>query len=93
MKLNVDKCKAMSIVKHSKVNYSLDYGIVDKSGVFHKFELVENMSDLGVTVDADLSFSNHIHEKINKSDAGLDQEKFQGLNEGCLSAPVQELGA
>src|SRR5437867_3641116 len=64
MKLNVDKCKILSIKgrDENKVNYTFS-----KDNNSFTLEHVDHIKDLGVTIDRDLSFDLHISEKVNKA--------------------------
>jgi hypothetical protein len=64
MKLNLDKCKVMSIGR--KVN-EFKYGFNVQNVGFVELEHVSSMKDLGVVFDSDLSFKNHMDEKIAKA--------------------------
>ena len=64
MKLNVDKCKVLSI--KSKTNTNFDYGF-NKNNNYFVLEHVDCIKDLGVNIDSDLSFDAHISEKVNKA--------------------------
>jgi len=64
MKLNIDKCKVLSIKRNTNNNY--DYGF-SKCNTYFTLEHVDHMKDLGVTVDSELTFDLHISEKINKA--------------------------
>jgi hypothetical protein len=65
MKLNISKCKILSICYNRnnliKFNYSLD--LPDQGLV--TLEHVESIKDLGVLMDSNLSFDDHIYDKIN----------------------------
>ena len=65
MKLNVNKCKVLSIArcKNDLVNY--DYGFNTIEGESVHLEHVSTMNDLGVVIDFELSYSRHIYDKIN----------------------------
>jgi hypothetical protein len=65
MKLNIDKCKIMTVTRSKKI-IEYKYGFATNGG-FVELERVDNMKDLGVIFDSDLSFKNHIYEKINKA--------------------------
>ena len=45
-------------------------------------EHVHNMKDLGVVIDSDLTFKDHIYEKINKADQmiGIINRNFKDLD-------------
>ena len=61
MKLNIKKCKVLSLhgIRQEPVSYN--YGLDNLS----LLERVNSMKDLGVTISCNLSFRNHIYEKIN----------------------------
>ena len=67
MKLNIDKCKVLSICKNKNTNYEFNYGFNTQHQGFVILEREENIKDLGVIVDSELSFSAHIAEKIGKA--------------------------
>ena len=65
MKINVSKCKVLSLV-HNKSNLiKYDYGLDVPGTGFSKLEHVDSISDLGVTIDSGLTYSNHIYDKVN----------------------------
>ena len=67
LKFNPDKCEIMRITHKqdkSKERYTLDpNGEILKS--------VRNIKDLGIKISYDLSWSNHIHEVVNKGNKVL----------------------
>ena len=63
MKLNVDKCKVLSLKR--KDGNIFAYGFDDGSSNL-ALEHVDHIKDLGVIIDKDLSFDLHITEKVNK---------------------------
>ena len=66
MKLNISKCKVLTVT-HSKSPVVYKYGFeIDNLG-FVELERVKSMNDLGVIIDSDLSFKEHIHHKIDKA--------------------------
>ncbi|MDW0208719.1 MAG: reverse transcriptase family protein, partial [Nitrososphaeraceae archaeon] len=67
MKLNASKCKSLSIIKNKNNKQDYEYSFCDSDGKVVVLEHVSSMKDLGVTMDADLTFSIHIYEKINKA--------------------------
>ena len=87
-----DKCKIMRIGKSKIPSYQYDLGGV-KLG-FSEFE-----KDIGVTIDTELTFGNHMIEKINKANSTLgiirrtiqclDKEVFLLLYKG-LVRPILE---
>ena len=67
MKLNIDKCKVISISRSSTVAHQYSYGFDTTNGDFVELEHVSVIQDLGVTVDGNLSFVSHIAEKVGKA--------------------------
>ena len=66
MKLYIDKCKVLTITQHkSCVDYK--YGLDTRDSVIVELERVNNMKDLGVTIDSSLNFKDHIYDKIKKA--------------------------
>ena len=66
MKLNIDKCKVLTITQNKNfVDYK--YSLDTKSSGKVELERVYNMKDLGVNIDSDLNFKDHIYDKINKA--------------------------
>jgi len=66
MKLNIDKCKVLTITQNKSCvdyKYSLD---TRDSGIV-ELERVYIMKDLGVTIDPSLNFKDHIYDKIKKA--------------------------
>jgi len=65
MKLNTSKCAVLNISKNvnKALNHSYTFKLSDNSEVMLKQE--HCMKDLGVLIDCNLSFSEHIHEKVN----------------------------
>ena len=49
-------------------------------------ECVDNITDLGVTCDANVEFIDHINEKINKAYGmlGVIKHKFKCMSRNCL---------
>jgi len=77
LRLNIDKCKSVSYcTKHSIDN---SYHITDRNQLFH-LEKVESMVDLGVRFDSNLTFRDHISEKINKAWVLLKGISFTWMN-------------
>ena len=64
LRLNIDKCKCVSYcIKHPT---DTGYHIMDRNQLF-PLDKVESMVDLGVRFDNNLTFRDHISEKINKA--------------------------
>jgi hypothetical protein len=66
MTLNTSKCKVLSI-SLNKINKLVCNYSFESSGSHCVLENVKSMNDLGVTVDTELNFKTHIHDKINKA--------------------------
>ena len=65
MKINVNKCKVLSLGHNRSDLINYDYGFTVPGTGFVKLEHVDSISDLGVVIDSGLTFVNHIHDKIN----------------------------
>jgi len=65
MKLNVSKCKVLSLLrnKNKVINYNYGFEIPDQGIALLEHD--HTVKDLGVLIDSDLSFDNHIYDKIN----------------------------
>ena len=63
LKFNGPKCGVMHL-GHNNPNY--DYHI-SEDNISHKLEISKSEKDLGVFVDSDLNFSEHIKSKVNKA--------------------------
>ena len=82
MSLNFSKCKCMAIGcnRSNLINYEYKYRINDETvGII---ENVQMFKDLGVMFDSELSFSNHIYNKINVANKmlGIIKRHFINLN-------------
>ena len=64
MKLNVDKCKILSIKGRDENKFTYTFS---KGNNSFTLEHVDHIKDLGVIIDRDLSFDLHISEKVNKA--------------------------
>lgn len=71
MKLNTNKCKVLSIVRsksHNKQTYSYSaytYDNPTNPNAITTLEHVTVFKDLGVLVDSELSFTEHVYSKVN----------------------------
>ena len=65
MKINIKKCKVLSVAHNKKViiHYDYSFTVTDANSV--NLEHVEKFCDLGVVRDSELKFENHIYDKIN----------------------------
>ena len=64
MRLNIEKCKILSIKGNADCNFNYCFNTCKESFVLEK---VEYIKDLGVVIENDLSFDMHISEKVNKA--------------------------
>lgn len=74
-----DKCKVLTVGKRKlSTRYYLNC-----RGSLHELDIVHDMKDLGVTIDASLSFEAHIQDKINKANrtTGMIRRAFISLDE------------
>jgi hypothetical protein len=80
MKLNVDKCKVLTLKKN--LNHNFDYGFSNCDS-YSSLECVDSMKDLGVVIDSELSFDIHISEKVNKAFQmlGIINRNFSDIDE------------
>ena len=85
MKLNIDKCKVLSLCrgKH-KVEYKYGFDVPGRG--FVELEHVNQMKDLGVIIDLDLSFKSHVYDKVNKGFQmlGMISRSFGNLDAFCF---------
>ena len=67
MKLNISKCKVLPLCRNSSNIVKYDYGFEVQGQGFVALEHECCMKDLGVTMCSNLSFDDHIHDKISIS--------------------------
>ena len=86
MKLNVAKCKVMSLCRSSSRIVKYDYGFEVPGQGFVMLEHDTIAKDLGVLIDSDLSFDDHIHDKINVANKmlGIIRRNFVDLDKFSL---------
>jgi hypothetical protein len=82
MKLNTDKCKALTVVRNKQKAVDSKYSFQTSSRNTIELERVNNMNDLGVTIDSELAFNDHIYDKINKAYQmiGIIKRNFKDLD-------------
>jgi hypothetical protein len=82
MKLNISKCKVLSVCQSSSkvVKYNYGFDVPNKGFIALDHECA--IKDLGVWMDSNLSFNDHIHEKINIANKmlGIISRSFKDLN-------------
>ena len=72
-----DKCHVLTTGKFENIRHTCRYSVYDK-----ELEHVFNETDLGVVMDADLNFEDHMSLKVNKANAimGLIRRSFTFLD-------------
>ena len=65
MKLNIAKCKVLSVYTNKNNYIKYEYGQCSPSTATIALEHEDCMKDLGVLIDSELTFAKHIHAKIN----------------------------
>ena len=80
MKLNINKCKVLSIGRAGTLS-KYKYGFNTAKG-FEELEQVASIKDLGIIVDTGLTFTEHIQVKINKaySILGIIRRTFSNID-------------
>ena len=87
MKLNINKCKVLSIAHNKNDILDYDYTIGDCISDVVKLEHVSSITDLGVIIiTSNLSFSEHIYSKINVANKmlGLIKRNFINLDKASF---------
>jgi len=80
LSLNINKCAVVSYGRQIDNAYSY---FIMKQGIDNKLQRLDSFKDLGVTFQSDLSFKNHITEKINKANSmlGIIKRNFRNINQ------------
>ena len=83
MTFNVAKCKVLHI---GKDNPLFEYEMMDTNANSHKLKTVESEKDLGVYIQNNLKFDQHISHSVNRANklVGLIKHAFSFLNEETL---------
>jgi hypothetical protein len=86
MKLNISKCKVLSICLNSNkfVKYNYAFEVPNQGHISLDHEI--SIKDLGVLMDSNLSYSNHIHDKVNLANKmlGIIKRNFIDLDKTCF---------
>src|SRR6267154_393603 len=86
MKLNISKCKVLSLCRNSSniVKYNYGFDVPDQGLVSLEHECL--VKDLGVWMDSDLSFEDLIYDKINVANKmlGILRRNFIDLDKNCV---------
>ena len=86
MKLNISKCKILSICYNRNSIIKHDYGFNVSGHDFISLDHVDSIKDLGVVMDSGLSFDSHIYDKINMANKmlGIVKRNFQDLDKNSF---------
>ena len=78
LKFHPDKCHLLSLGKHENIKYCHRYKVSEQE-IEHIFE----EKDLGIIVDSDLTFSEHITDKVRKANSlvGIIRRSFSYLDQ------------
>ena len=86
MKLNAAKCKVLTLCRNSSniVKYDYCFDLPDRGVILLEHENI--VKDLGVLIDSDLSFDDHINDKINAANRmlGLIRRNFVDLDKNSF---------
>src|SRR6201995_3186499 len=86
MKININKCKMLSVAHNKKnvIHYDYSFTVNDANSV--NLEHVEKFCDLGVVTDCELKFENHIYDKINiaRKMLGIINRNFKDLDKSSF---------
>ena len=101
LKFHPDKCKTMTVTR-KKESEARSYAMkkkVDGAEMEHVLTKVDSEKDLGIKVDAKLSFEQHINDKVNKANQMmglmrrsfiyLDKENFRWLYKAIVRPHVE----
>jgi len=82
MKLNIPKCKVLSLCRNTSSIVKYDYGFDVPGQGFLSLEHESHIKDLGVMMSSDLSFDDHIYDKINMANKmlGIVRRNFADLD-------------
>ena len=77
--LDINKCQVMSFGRH--IDNTCIYNVLDHNNCMIPLARVDKVKDLGVWLDEQLSFKEHMHDKINKaySMLGIIKRNFKYL--------------
>jgi len=77
---SINKCAVVSYGRQIDNSYSY---FIRREGTDNKLQRLDSFKDLGVTFQSDLSFKNHITEKINKANnmLGIIKRNFRNINQ------------
>jgi hypothetical protein len=103
MKLNIAKCKVLSVCRNSSNIVKYSYGFDVPNQGFIPLDHENSIKDLGVWMDSTLSYENHIYEKINMANKmlglirrnfiDLDKNSFILLYKGMVRSHLEYAGS
>ena len=84
MQLNKSKCSVMSLVSKNKAKLDFTYAF-NSDSIYHLCR-VSCTKDLGITIDSELTFSEHIAAKINtaRKMLGIIYRNFKNISKSCF---------
>lgn len=84
LRFHPDKCKVLPITTKStsKIDQDGRYSMSTYEGTRTSLETVKNEKDIGVTIDSNLKFNQHIQDKVNKANqlVGIIRRSFKYLD-------------
>ncbi|CAC5375636.1 unnamed protein product [Mytilus coruscus] len=82
LKFHPDKCKVLPVSGRNTTHEPPNYTMKKYEGGCTNLENVESEKDIGVTIDMNLSFANHIQNQVNKANQilGLTRRSFVHLD-------------
>jgi len=82
LKLNAQKCKVMTVGRRNKHRPTGTYYHLPAGGSNHQLQMVSDEKDLGVVIDSNLQFDNHILGKVKTANRilGLIKRCFKNLD-------------
>ena len=99
MKLNVSKCKILSICHNKNNLIKFDYSFDLPGHGLVTLEYVDSIKDLGVLMDSSLSFDEHVYAKINMANkmlgiirrtfTDMDKDSFLLLYKGMVRCHLE----
>ena len=86
MSLNFDKCKIMSVCTRHSPPFLFEYKYTDSDDIVKCFERVKFISDLGILFGSEISFADHIYNRINAANRmlGIIIMYFAKLSKYCF---------
>ena len=91
IKLNIAKCKVIRL--NGNENMGMPVYSIGENSLAQALKKTDSEKDLGITIDSQLNFDNHIAETINKANriVGLIKRNFKDLNYSSFCAIYKAL--